>query len=152
MTGFDSKRSAAQDKMELADAYASAVAATPNLPTPLERKLAVERIERARNALEAALEQQQDKLTDDAQGYIAQYKAALLLPYQSGFADGKMSAQRKPLTDDVLVPLKVLEAVEDSLDSFCGNLGWGDADLQNMDNISALIAQHKAAHNIKEQP
>lgn len=59
MTGFESKRSAAQDKMELADAYASAVAATPNMPTPLERKLAVERIERARNALEAALEQQQ---------------------------------------------------------------------------------------------
>ena len=30
MTGFESKRQAAQDKMELADAYASAVAATPN--------------------------------------------------------------------------------------------------------------------------
>ena len=59
MTGFNSKRQAAQDKMELADAYASAVAATPNMPTPIERKLAVERIERARNALEAALEQQQ---------------------------------------------------------------------------------------------
>ena len=44
--------------MELADAYASAVAATPHMPTPLERKLAVERIERARNALESALEQQ----------------------------------------------------------------------------------------------
>ena len=63
MTGFDSKRQAAQDKMELADAYASAVAATPHMPTPLERNIAVERIERARNALEAALEQQQAKPT-----------------------------------------------------------------------------------------
>ena len=80
------------------------------------------------------------------------YADTLLLVYQRGFADGKRSEQRKPLTDDVLVPLKVLEAVEDSLDSFCGNLDWGDADLQNMDNLSALIAQHKAAHNIKEQP
>jgi hypothetical protein len=57
MTGFDSKRSAAQAKLELADAYALAVAATPHMPTPLERKLAVVRMERARNALEAALEQ-----------------------------------------------------------------------------------------------
>ena len=63
MTGFDSKRQMAQDKMELADAYASAVAATQHMPTPLERKLAVERIERARNALEAALEQQAEPVT-----------------------------------------------------------------------------------------
>ena len=60
--------------------------------------------------------------------------------------------QRKPLTDDVLVPLEILEAAASSLDSFCGNLGWGDADLQNMDNLFGLISQHKAAHNIKEQP
>jgi len=58
--------------------------------------------------------------------------------------------QRKPLTDDVLVPLEVLEAAASSLDSFCGNLGWGDADLQNMDNLFAVIEQHKAAHGIKE--
>ena len=89
MTGFDSKRQAAQDKMELADAYASAVAATPNMPTPLERKLAVERIERARNALEAALEQQAepppewpliknilDEYGLDAIAFVAAWKAA----------------------------------------------------------------------------
>jgi hypothetical protein len=42
----------------------------------------------------------QDKLTDDddAQGYIAEYEAALLVSYQSGFANGKKAAQRKPLT------------------------------------------------------
>jgi len=61
------------------------------------------------------------------------------------------AAQRKPLTDDVLVPLEVLEAAASSLDSFCGDLGWGDADLQNMDNLFAVIEQHKAAHNIKEK-
>lgn len=60
------------------------------------------------------------------------------------------AAQRRPLTDDVLVPLKVLEAAANSLDSFCGNLGWGDEDLQNMDNLFAVIEQHKAAHGIKE--
>jgi hypothetical protein len=59
--------------------------------------------------------------------------------------------QRKPLTDDVLVPMEILEAAANSLDSFCGNLGWGDADLQNMDNLFAVIEQHKAAHGIKEK-
>jgi hypothetical protein len=58
--------------------------------------------------------------------------------------------QRKLLTDDVLVPLEVLEAAANSLDSFCGNLGWGDEDLQNMDNLFAVIEKHKAAHGIKE--
>ena len=89
MTGFESKRQAAQDKMELADAYASAVAATPNMPTPLERKLAVERIERARNALEAALEQQAEPPPEwpliknilavfglDAIAFVAKWQAA----------------------------------------------------------------------------
>ncbi len=40
-----------------------------------------------------------DKLTDDddTQGYIAQYEEALLIAYQSGFADGKKSAQPEPL-------------------------------------------------------
>jgi len=31
---------------------------------------------------------------DDAQGYVAEYEAALLISYQSGFADGKKAAQR----------------------------------------------------------
>jgi hypothetical protein len=66
------------------------------------------------------------------------------------FTTSPLPVQRKPLTDDVLVPLKVLEAAANSLDSFCGNLGWGDADLQNMDNLFAVIEQHKAAHGIKE--
>jgi len=80
------------------------------------------------------------------EGYLG--KVTLLI-------DGKyvdyVKAQRKLLTDDVLVPLEILEAAANSLDSFCGNLGWGDADLQNMDNLFAVIEQHKAAHNIKEK-
>lgn len=59
--------------------------------------------------------------------------------------------QRKPLTDSVLVPLDVLEAVESSLGSFCSDEGWSDSDMQNMDNLSAYIARHKAAHGIKEK-
>jgi len=85
---------------------------------------------------------EQDKMNDDAD--------TLSIVYQRGFADGKKAAQRKPLTDDVLVPLEILEAAANSLDSFCGNLGWGDADLQTLDNLFAVIEQHKAAHNIKE--
>ena len=42
--------------MALADAYASEVAETPPHPTPLERALAVTKIEKARAALESALE------------------------------------------------------------------------------------------------
>ena len=134
MTGFDSKRQAAQDKMELADAYASAVAATPHMPTPLERNIAVERIERARNALEAALEQQQDKLTDEAD--------TLKIVYQRGFADGKRSAQRKPLTDkDILA--------DETLRYYFGqNGGAGPVSKQGRKVVNAI----EAAHNIKEQP
>jgi hypothetical protein len=40
---------------------------------------------------------------DDAQGYVAEYEAALLIAYQSGFADGKKAAQRKPLTATSIV-------------------------------------------------
>ena len=43
--------------MNLADAYAAEVANTPQMPTPLERKLAVVRIGTARAALEATLMQ-----------------------------------------------------------------------------------------------
>ena len=57
--------------------------------------------------------------------------------------------QRKPL-NGVLVPLNVLEAAEESLGSFCSDHGWADEDMQNMDNLSAYIAEHKAAHGIKE--
>ena len=46
----------------------------------------------------------QDKLTDDdAQGYIAEYEAALLVAYQRGFADGKRSAQPKQQAEPVLL-------------------------------------------------
>jgi hypothetical protein len=53
-----------------------------------------------------------------------------------------------PLTDGVTVPLEVLEAAEESLGSFCSDHGWSDKDMQNMDNLSAHIARHKAAHGI----
>ena len=85
MTGFKSKRQAAQEKMELADAYASAVAETPNMPTPLERRLSTERIERARNALESALEQQAEPVA-----YLS-YKPIPLYTYT-------ISPQRKELS------------------------------------------------------
>jgi hypothetical protein len=60
----------------------------------------------------------------------------------------RLMAERKPLTDEVRVPLEVLEAAESSLGSFCSDEGWSDQDMQNMDNLSAYIARHKAAHGI----
>jgi hypothetical protein len=38
---------------------------------------------------------------DDAQGYIADYEAALKIAYEIGFENGK-KAQRKPLTDEAI--------------------------------------------------
>jgi len=70
---------------------------------------------------------------DDAQVYIAEYEAALLVSYQSGFADGKRSAQRKPLTDEELDALAI---DEDGLPN------------SHLEFARAI----EAAHNIKEQP
>jgi hypothetical protein len=46
------------EAMRLADEYAKEVADTPNMPTPVERKLATTKIERARAALAAYLKGQ----------------------------------------------------------------------------------------------
>ena len=78
----------------------------------------------------------QDKLDDDdAQVYIEEYKAALLVSYQSGFADGKRSAQRKPLTDE-----RVYKLWDDKYRSWIGG--------EQFESIARAI---EAAHNSKEQ-
>jgi hypothetical protein len=64
---------------------------------------------------------------------------------QSGLRAEKPAAL---LTDGVLVSLTILEAAEASLGSFCSDHGWSDKDMQSMDNLSAYIARHKAAHSI----
>ncbi len=79
-----------------------------------------------RNMAQAKLED------DDAQGYIAEYEAALLVADQSGFADGKRSAERKPLADDELEQI------------FRKSSGYGGDDFQ------AFARAIEAAHNIKE--
>ena len=69
------------------------------------------------------------------------------------YSNCNLSAAPVPLTDGVTVPLAVLEAAEASLGSFCSDLGWSDEDMQNMDNLSAYIARHKANLGItKGQP
>jgi hypothetical protein len=50
-------------------------------------------------------------------------------------------AQRVP---EVGVPLDVLEDASAALGNFCADLGWGDSDMQAMDNLDAFIARHKA--------
>lgn len=77
----------------------------------------------------------QDKLTDDAQGYIEQYEAALLVSYQSGFADGKRSAERKPLT------IKEINAMPEA---------QGRWPIGMNGRIVRLIRAVEAVHNIKE--
>ena len=80
-----------------------------------------------RNMAQAKLED------DDAQGYIAEYEAALLVAYQSGFADGKRSAERKPLTDEMRNKMKEASDSMEMRGAFAN--GWLSAE---------------AAHNIKE--
>ena len=70
----------------------------------------------------------QAKLTDDSD--------TLLLVYQQGFADGKRSAQRKPLTDK-----RVYKLWNDKYRSWIGG--------EQFESIARAI---EAAHNIKEQP
>ena len=65
------------------------------------------------------------KLTDEAD--------TLLIVYQRGFADGKRSEQRKPLTDE-----KIWQTANDCLDSVTGAVKFARA--------------IEAAHGIKEQP
>jgi len=101
----------------------------------------------AQQALKA-LETERDIYREHDEDGAPEYILDAITSIQAALAQ---PVQRKPLTDDVLVPLEVLEAAANSLDSFCGSLGWGDADLQNMDNLFAVIEQHKAAHGIKEK-
>ena len=63
-----------------------------------------------------------------------------------------LSAAPAAQPDKVLVDLDVLEAAADALGSFCSDHGWSDGDMQNLDNLLAFIAQHKAKHVIKDQP
>ena len=75
----------------------------------------------------------QDKMNDEAD--------TLTIVYQRGFADGKRSAQRKPLTDkDILA--------DETLRYYFGqNGGAGPVSKQGRKVVNAI----EAAHNIKEQ-
>ena len=75
----------------------------------------------------------QDKLDDDSDTQV--YADTLLLVYQSGFADGKRAAQRKPLTDQEMMRIYV------ELKSVAG--------FYSVEKFARAI---EAAHNIKEQP
>ena len=72
-----------------------------------------------------------DKLNDDDDTQV--YADTLLIVYQQGFADGKRSAQRKPLTNE-----QIWQTANDCLDSVTGAVKFARA--------------IEAAHNIKEQP
>jgi hypothetical protein len=65
------------------------------------------------------------------------YADTLLIVYQRGFADGKRSAQRKPLTEEDL--LKCLVSVDPETKRLPPGLRY-------------FARAIEAAHNIKEQP
>ena len=46
--------------------------------------------------------------------------------------------------DVVRVPLQVLKDASEALGNFVSDHGWGDADMQAMDNLDAYIARHEA--------
>ena len=71
------------------------------------------------------------KLNDDDDTQV--YADTLLIVYQRGYADGKLSAQRKPLTTDKV------------LDLFDAHGVYGSKWLE----FARALEQ---AHNIKEQP
>lgn len=75
----------------------------------------------------------QAKLTDDDDTQV--YADTLLIVYQRGFADGKRSAERKPLTDQEMMRIYV------ELKSVAG--------FYSVEKFARAIEQ---AHNIKEQP
>ena len=50
------------------------------------------------------------------------------------------------------VPLQVLRDASEALGNFVSDHGWGDSDMQAMDNLDAYIAQHTATQAQKGQP
>ena len=44
----------------------------------------------------------------------------------------------------VAVPVQVLEDASEAIGNFVSDHGWGDSDMQAMDNLDAYIAAHKA--------
>lgn len=46
--------------------------------------------------------------------------------------------------DVVRVPVQVLKDASEALGNFVSDHGWGDADMQAMDNLDAYIARHEA--------
>ena len=44
----------------------------------------------------------------------------------------------------VRVPLQVLKDASEALGNFVSDHGWGDTDMQAMDNLDAYIARHEA--------
>jgi hypothetical protein len=77
-------------------------------------------------------------VVDDAQGYIADYEAALKIAYEIGFENGK-KAQRKPLT------LNAMTALEEKVYMQTTHKGK-----PSFEYAQSLIRATEAAHGIKE--
>ena len=78
----------------------------------------------------------QAKLDDDDDTQV--YADTLLVVYQKGYADGKRSAERKPLTDEM-----IHQAMIAINTASCGEL---------QPTFEKMKAAIEAAHGIKEQP
>ena len=109
MIGFESKRQAAQNKVR----------------DEMQAFIAKQR------------QTERERLNDDDDDDTQVYADTLLIVYQRGFADGKRSAERKPLTEE-----EIKQALT-SVDPETKRLPPG---------IKAFARAIEAAHNIKEQP
>jgi len=102
--------------MRLADGYAIAVAQAPHSPRQREKKLAEQRIEKARSVLEAALEQQQAEqepvaavLLQSKQNYERNFGPSAAADWiYSDLLEllDTTPPQRKPLTDELEAAFK----------------------------------------------
>jgi len=130
MTGYESKRAAARDKLEDDDTQVYQTELTKLLMEGYDRGVA------------DALEETKKALAHPAQEHVAvqHHDDTLTIAYQSGFYDGKKAAQRPwvGLTDDHIT--EVIDSMPQGIN------GWmSDWDLYEYAN--ALLARTKEKNN-----
>lgn len=112
----------------------------------------------AMDALRAAIQQAEAKTDEPVAcptcGSDAPYTGSCGTSDSDTKALCKRQAHPSPGVPDgyVLVPLQVLHDASDALGNFIMDHGWGDSDMQAMDNLDAHIARHTSAQAQKGQP
>ena len=98
-----------------------------------------------------------DKLDDDdAQGYIAEYESALLVAYQSGFADGKRSAEQQvePVLQEIEQYRMQMAGISTAAIGYWkeGDGIHPDYDTVALRDVAKLYAKYDELYKLKGQP